>query len=71
MITIKVKTQPVDFEEATDNGYIYGYIQKQKALPVYVELGQEREYNSSPQDNPKTEYRIFRHCNVFLAETDE
>ncbi len=60
-----------EFEAAENDGYVYGYIQRTKALPVYVELGIEAEYIPSDKDNSQTEYKLFKWCSIFVAETDE
>lgn len=69
-MVIRVKTVREEFEAAETGGYVYGNIQRQKTFPVYIELEREEEYIPSSQDDPKTEYRLFRDCNVFVAETD-
>lgn len=68
---IRVKTVREEFKASENGGYVYGEIQRQRSFPVYVELGVEKEYIPSSQDNLKTEYRLFHKCNVFVAETDE
>ncbi len=70
-MVIRVRTVHEEFEAAEDGGYVYGKMHRQKSFPVYVELGTEEEYILSSKDDPKTEYRFFRGCNVFVAETDE
>lgn len=70
-MVVRVRTVREEFEAAEDGGYVYGEIQRQKSFPVYVELGTEEEYIPSPKDDPRTDYRLFRGCNVFVAETDE
>ena len=49
----------VEFEQACSNGEVYG---QYRGLYVYIELGQEQAYRESIQDNPKTDYRLFRGC---------
>lgn len=68
---IRVKTAREEFLAGKSGGYVYGYVIRRKAFPVYVELGIEREYQLSASDDPNTEYRLFRRCNVLFAETDE
>lgn len=68
---IRVRAVREEFEAGADGGYVYGEIQRQKNFPVYVELGKEEEYIPSSNDDPKTEYRLFRKCNVSVAENDE
>ncbi len=70
-MTLRIKTTRIDFDAAADGGYVYGQIIRRVRLPVYVELGIEQEYIPSPQDNPMTEYKFFRDCNVYVAKTEE
>ena len=70
-MVIRVRTIREQFEAAEADGYVYGNIQRQQSFTVYVELAREEEFIPSSQDDPKTEYRLFRGCNVFVAETDE
>lgn len=66
-----IKTIRAEFEAAHSNGYVYGQIVRQEVFPVYVELGSEREYIPSPNDDPMTEYRFFTNCTIYAAETEE
>jgi hypothetical protein len=68
---IRVKTIRAEFEAARSSGYVYGQIVRQTVFPVYIELGKEREYTASPNDNPNTEYRFFAKCSVYVAETED
>ncbi len=68
---IRIKTIREEFEAAEENGYVYGEIIRKKSFPVYIELGREVNYIPSPSDNPKTDYRLFRECHIFVAETNE
>lgn len=70
-MVLRIKTPSEEFNSAENQGYVYGEIKRQKSFPVYVELGFEENYNPSPQDDPKTEYRIFRNCNVYVGENEE
>lgn len=70
-MVIRVRAVREEFEAGADGEYVYGEIQRQKNFSVYVELGKEEEYISSSNDDPKTEYRLFRKCNIFVAENDE
>ena len=70
-MVFKIKTIREEFEAAEDDGYVYGYIQRKKTFSVYVELGSEKEYIASSKDDLNTEYRYFRDCRVYIAETDE
>jgi hypothetical protein len=58
----------LEFAAASSNECIYG---KYRGMYVYIELGTEGEYISHPKDDPKTEYRLFRGCNVEYSETEE
>ena len=70
-MALRIKTAREEFNSAANQGYVYGEIKRQKSFPVYVELGFEENYNPSPQDDPNTEYRIFRNCNVYIGENEE
>lgn len=70
-MVIRIKTPRQEFEAAKNHGYVYGYIQRKQAFPVYVELGKEEEYIRSARDDDRTDYKLFRRCNVFLSENDE
>lgn len=70
-MTSKIRTIRAEFEAARSNGYVYGQIIRQDVFPVYVELGSEREYIPSPNDDPMTEYRFFTNCTIYAAETED
>ena len=68
----RIKVTQEDFSLATSiDGWVDGLIQGRRGLWVYVELGSEEEYIPKPNDNPKTEYRLFRFCDVYFAKTKE
>jgi hypothetical protein len=67
---IYIKTENEEFDAAQANGYVYGQVRLAKIFFVYVELGAEREYNPSPKDDPKTEYRFFVNCTLWFAESE-
>jgi hypothetical protein len=59
-VAIRIKVEKIDFDEAEDNGFVYGRdLERPLYDSVYVDLGSEREYIPSHKDNPKTEYRKF------------
>ncbi|MFN6568250.1 hypothetical protein [Dendronalium sp. ChiSLP03b] len=68
---IRVKVSKAFFNKVQSNEWIDGLFQGNQGCWVYVELGEEYEYISSPKDDPKTEYRIFRGCDVFYADSLE
>jgi hypothetical protein len=68
---VVVKTPDEEFQSAESYGYVYGYIIRRQRFPVYVNLGEEKEYIPSFADDDKTEYRIFQNCIVYVSETDE
>jgi hypothetical protein len=70
-MSIRVKATRAEFEAACADGCVYGEIRGKRGLYIYAELGEEREYVSSPNDNPTTEYRLFTSCNVYFAKTRE
>ncbi len=57
-----------EFNAATPEGAVYG---KYFGVYAYVELGKEEVYQESPKDDPNTQYKLFRNCRVFYAETLE
>ncbi len=58
----------LEFEDATSNEGFYG---KYKGMFAYVQLGTEREYQEQPGDDPKTQYRFFKNCDVEYSETED
>jgi len=67
---VEVKTPRKEFQSAESYGYVYGYIIRRQIFPVYIELGEEKEYIPSYADNDKTEYKIFQNCRIYVSETD-
>lgn len=70
-MAVRVKTTKAEFNAAESGGYIYGSIIRQKSLPVYVDLGKEKQYIPSPTDDPMTGYKCFVNCNIRVAATEE
>lgn len=70
-MVLRIKVIREDFDAAESNGWVDGQIQGREGLWVYVELGKEQEYIHRPSDNPKTEYRMFRECSVFFANSQQ
>ncbi len=70
-MAIRIKATPLEFEAASSDGCVYGEIKGKRGLYVYVELGEEKEYIPSSNDNPTTEYRLFISCDVYFAKTKE
>jgi hypothetical protein len=70
-MALRIKVECEEFDAAATDGYVYGELRLQGIIYVYIELGPEREYISQPSDNPNTEYRIFKNCNIFFAETEK
>ena len=68
---LRIKTLREEFNSAVSGGYVYGEIIRKKSFPVYVDLGTEHNYQPSAKDDPNTEYKIFRTCSVYIAETEE
>lgn len=58
----------LEFDSAKSGEPVYG---KYKKLFVYIELGKEEECRGNPQDNQKTQYRLFRRCKVEYSKTEE
>ncbi|MGK7898136.1 MAG: hypothetical protein AB4372_32090 [Xenococcus sp. (in: cyanobacteria)] len=57
-----------EFDAAKPYGDVYG---SYKGLYVYIILGREETYRENPKDDPKTEYRLFRSCDIDYSETEE
>lgn len=70
-MVLRIRATRAEFEAACANGCVYGEIRGKRGLYVYAELGEEREYISSPNDNSTTEYRLFTNCDVYFAKTPE
>jgi hypothetical protein len=70
-MALRVKVKREDFESATSDGWVDGLVKGRKDVWVYVELGIEQEYIPSPNDDPRTEYRLFTACDTFFAESQE
>ncbi len=70
-MALRVKVEREDFDLVFSNGWVDGLVQGRRGLWVYVELGTEQEYIKRPSDDPRTEYRLFRGCDVFFAESRE
>ena len=69
-MTVKIKAlSREEFEAACTDGCVYGEFQGRRDVYTYANLGMEKEYIPSPNDDPKTEYRIFTGCSVFFAKT--
>lgn len=67
--TFRIKVTRSEFEAAASDGWVDGQLQSKRGLYTYVELGKERTYTPQPNDNPKTDYRIFTACSVYFATT--
>ncbi|MEA5510441.1 hypothetical protein VB715_11755 [Crocosphaera sp. UHCC 0190] len=70
-MVIRIKAIKAEFKASCTNGCVYGEMRGKRGLYVYAELGQEKSYIPSPNDDPKTEYRLFTGCSVFFAKTQE
>jgi hypothetical protein len=70
-MALRVKVTRADLERASSDGWVDGLVQGRKDVWAYVELGYEQEYIPSPSDNPRTEYRLFRGCDAFFADSQE
>jgi hypothetical protein len=64
----RIKADPLEFAQAQTNGSVYG---KWNQLYVYAKLGQEVSYNPRHNDDPKTEYKMFRNCELSYTDTEE
>ncbi len=71
-MALKVKVTREDFNLAIPlDGWVDGLVKGRTGLWVYVELGEEQEYIPSPKDNPKTDFRLFRGCDVYYGDSQE
>lgn len=70
-MALRVKVEREDFDIVSSLGWVDGLLQGRRGLWVYVELGTEQEYIPSPNDDPRTEYRLFKECDVFFAKSRE
>ncbi len=70
-MALRVKVEREDFDIVSSLGWVDGLLQGRRGLWVYVELGTEQEYIPSPNDDPRTEYRLFKECDVFFAKSQE
>ncbi|PAX60232.1 hypothetical protein [Brunnivagina elsteri] len=70
-MALRIKVASAEFESATSDGWVDGLLQGKKEIWVYVELGTEQEYIPTDNDDPRTEYRLFRGCDVFYAKSQE
>jgi hypothetical protein len=68
-MAIRIKVTSFEFEDAESNGAVYGELRGKRGFSVYAELGIERAYNRQSSDDPNTRYRLFYHCDVFVAGT--
>lgn len=61
------------FEQMTSEGCVDGVIVygPGKEIPVYVELGKEREYTPRDNEDKKTPRRFFVGCIVYFAQTKQ
>ncbi len=60
-----------EFEAACANGYVYGKYLGKRDIYTFASLGMEKDYIPSPNDDPKTEYRIFINCIASFTTTKE
>ncbi len=68
---LRIKVSRLDFQAACSDGWVDGQWQGKKGMYVYSELGLEQDYISGVNDDPKTSYRIFQNCAVFIAKSQE
>jgi hypothetical protein len=68
--TIKVICKDFDLATSLD-GWVDGLIEGQQGMWVYVELGEEKEYIPKPKDDPHTDFRLFRGCDVYYGDSQE
>ena len=70
ILTLKVTRE--DFDLATPfDGWVDGLIEGQQGVWVYAELGKEEEYIPKPTDDPNTDFRLFRGCDIYYGDSQE
>ena len=68
---LRIKVSKLDFQAACSDSWVDGQLQGRQGMYIYAELGKEHEYISSTKDDPKTSYKIFQNCAVFIAKSQE
>jgi len=66
---IRIRVTRSEFKLACSHGCVYGEIVKRGIIYAYVELGNERPYQS--QETLKIDVKYFINCTVFFAESEE
>jgi hypothetical protein len=73
--TPKIFLEQWEFDEAEDNGYVYGrnygYRIGASAAYAYIELGQEQPYRDNDNDNLLLQYKFFTKCTINYATSYE
>jgi hypothetical protein len=68
----RIKVNRIDFDKAENDGFVYGKdLDRRSYNSVYSDLGQEKEYRPSHNDDSKTDYRFFINCRICYAQNDE
>ena len=70
-MTFRIKVTREEFESAASDGWVDGQLRGKKGIYAYCELGKEQVYVLQPNDDPKTDYRIFVGCGVYFAKNQE
>lgn len=70
-MVLRIQVTRSEFNAAESNGAVYGLLKGRRGLYAYAELGKEVEYIPRTNDDPKTEYRMFRNCDAFFATSLE
>ncbi len=68
---LRIKVSRLDFQAAITDGWVDGLLQGKQGMYVYAELGKEQNYVPSPKDDPKTSYKLFQNCTIFLGRSQE
>ena len=70
-MALRIRASRAEFAAARTDDCVYGEIRGKRGIYVGAELGKEKEYIPSSNDDPMTEYRIFIGCDVYFAKTQE
>lgn len=73
--TPKIFLEQCEFDEAEDDGYVYGrnysYRIGSSAAYAYIELGQEKPYRDNDNDDLSLKHKYFTRCTIHYAKSYE
>lgn len=70
-MVLRIKVSRLDFQDACTDGWVDGLLQGKQGMYIYAELGKEQDYIPSAKDDPKTSYKLFQNCAVYLSKSQE